>query len=83
MTMKKRQAVPLSDKVEVIHRIERGNNKKKKVGLCSTFQDSEEYAKYHTILKNKSAIRPNTRERPWADRRRLHKPAYDTELQRC
>ncbi|KAG0445104.1 hypothetical protein HPB47_023055, partial [Ixodes persulcatus] len=72
MTTKQRQALPLSDKVDIIRRVERGE---KKSDVAATFKIAR--STLSTILKNKSTIKNQARERPNADSKRIRKPAYD------
>lgn len=72
MTTKQRQALPLSDKVDIIRRVERGE---KKSDVAATFKIAR--STLSTILKNKATIKNQARERPNADSKRIRKPAYD------
>lgn len=72
MTTKQWQALPLSDKVEIISCVEHGE---KKSDVAAAYKIPR--STLSTILKNKSAIRDKARERPNAESRRIHKPAYD------
>ncbi|KAG0423662.1 hypothetical protein HPB47_000562 [Ixodes persulcatus] len=66
MTTKQRQALPLSDKVDIIRRVERGE---KKSDVAAAFKIAR--SSLSTILKNKSTIKNQARERPNADSKRI------------
>ncbi|KAG0431425.1 hypothetical protein HPB47_021791 [Ixodes persulcatus] len=72
MMTKQRQALPLSDKVDIINRVEHGE---KKSDVAAPYKIPR--STLSTILKNKTAFRDKARERPNADSRRIRKPAYD------